>query len=57
MRMMRLLPGAKIAAHTSSRMRKFLYLTDGAITYGGKTWKGGKTETEERTFTFRRARK
>ena len=45
MRLTRLSPGAKIPAHIQEDA-EILYLTDGAITYGGKTWKGGKTESE-----------
>ena len=45
MRFMRLAAGAKIPAHVQEDA-EILYVTDGSITYGGKTWKGGKTETE-----------
>ena len=40
---MRLKPGASIPAHVQEDAQ-ILYLTDGTITYGGKTWDGGKTQ-------------
>lgn len=45
MALMRLAPGAKIPAHRQE-IAKVMYVTDGSITYGGKTWLGGRTETE-----------
>jgi quercetin dioxygenase-like cupin family protein len=45
MRLTKLSPGAKIPAHIQEDA-EILYLTEGSITYDGKTWKGGKTETE-----------
>jgi anti-sigma factor ChrR (cupin superfamily) len=45
LRLMRLRPGASIPAHIQDD-GEILYLTEGSITYGGKTWSGGKTETE-----------
>ena len=45
MRLTRLAAGTKIPAHIQEDA-EILYLTEGAITYGGKTWNGGKTENE-----------
>jgi hypothetical protein len=45
MHFMRLAAGAKIPAHVREDAA-ILYLTDGSISYDGKTWKGGKTATE-----------
>ena len=42
MSFMRLKPGASIPAHAQEDAQ-ILYLTEGTITYGGKTWQGGKT--------------
>ena len=41
-RLMRLAPGATIPAHIQEDA-EIRYLTDGTITYDGKTWQGGKT--------------
>ena len=35
--------GAKIPAHVQEDAA-ILYLTEGSITYGGRTWEGGKTK-------------
>jgi quercetin dioxygenase-like cupin family protein len=43
MSFMRLKAGAKIPAHMQEDAQ-ILYLTDGAVTYGGKTWEGGKSK-------------
>jgi quercetin dioxygenase-like cupin family protein len=43
MSFMRLKLGAKIPARVQEDAQ-ILYLTDGAITYGGKTWEGGKSK-------------
>ena len=45
MRMTRLSPGTKIPAHIQEDA-EILYLTSGSITYDGKRWIGGKSETE-----------
>jgi quercetin dioxygenase-like cupin family protein len=42
-RISRLAPGAKIPAHRQEDA-EILYLTEGSITYDGKTWLGGKTK-------------
>ena len=42
MSFMRLKPGATIPAHVQEDAQ-IMYLTEGAISYGGKTWEGGKT--------------
>src|SRR5215469_11200866 len=49
-RLTRLQPGAKIPARveTDAEIR---YLIDGSISYGGKTWQGGKTD-EQGTYMF-----
>ena len=43
MSFMRLKPGATIPAHEQEDAQ-IMYLTEGAITYRGKTWEGGKTK-------------
>ena len=43
MSFMRLKPGATIPAHVQEDAQ-IMYLTEGEITYGGKTWEGGKTK-------------
>jgi quercetin dioxygenase-like cupin family protein len=43
MNFMRLRPGATIPAHEQEDAQ-IMYLTEGTITYGGKTWQGGKTQ-------------
>jgi quercetin dioxygenase-like cupin family protein len=43
--LMRLKPGAKIPAHVQDDA-EILYMSEGSITYAGKTWIGGKTATE-----------
>jgi quercetin dioxygenase-like cupin family protein len=45
MRLTRLASGAKIPAHVQEDA-EILYLTSGSIIYEGKTWKGGKSQTE-----------
>ncbi len=45
LRLTRLSPGAKIPAHVQ-KDAEILYLTAGSITYGGKSWTGGTSETE-----------
>ncbi|HVG52077.1 MAG TPA: hypothetical protein VM867_10620 [Xanthobacteraceae bacterium] len=45
LRQTKILPGAKIPAHTQEDA-EILYLMKGTISYAGKTWKGGTTETE-----------
>ena len=39
----RLAPGAKIPAHQAEDA-EILYMIDGAMSYDGKTWQGGKTK-------------
>ncbi len=50
MALMRLAAGAKIPAHRQE-IAKILYVTDGSITYGGKTWRGGRTDVDG-TYLF-----
>jgi len=49
-RLMKLEPGATIPAHVEDDA-EIRYLIEGSITYGGKTWQGGKTK-EEGTYMF-----
>ena len=49
-RLMKLEPGAKIPARREEDA-EIRYVIDGSITYGGKTWKGGKTQ-DEGTYMF-----
>jgi hypothetical protein len=49
-RLMKLEPGAKIPARKEEDA-EIRYLIEGSITYGGKTWKGGKTK-DEGTYMF-----
>ena len=44
-RLTRLAPGAKITARVEEDA-EIRYLIEGSITYGGKTWQGGKTKDE-----------
>ena len=41
--MRRLAPGAKIPAHQAEDA-EILYMIEGSMSYGGKTWQGGKTQ-------------
>ena len=41
--MRRLAPGAKIPAHRAEDA-EILYMIEGSMSYGGKTWQGGKTQ-------------
>jgi quercetin dioxygenase-like cupin family protein len=50
MELMRLAAGGHIPAHRQE-IAKILYVTEGSITYGGKTWRGGKTEVDG-TYLF-----
>jgi hypothetical protein len=44
MRLMRLNPQAKVPAHVQDTA-EIMYVIEGSITYDGKTWRGGRTET------------
>ena len=44
-------PGARIPAHHPEEDADILYLTQGSISYGGKTWKGG-TSQDVGTYMF-----
>ena len=49
-RLMRLAPGAKVPVHVEEDA-EIRYLIEGSITYGGKTWLGGKTQ-DQGTYMF-----
>jgi hypothetical protein len=49
-RLTRMEPGARIPARTLEDA-EIRYLIEGSITYGGKTWQGGKTQ-DEGTYMF-----
>jgi quercetin dioxygenase-like cupin family protein len=50
MSIMRLAAGARIPAHRQE-IAKIMYVTDGSINYGGKTWRGGRTDVDG-TYLF-----
>jgi quercetin dioxygenase-like cupin family protein len=50
MGIMRLAAGARIPAHRQE-IAKIMYVTEGSITYDGKTWRGGNTDVDG-TYLF-----
>jgi quercetin dioxygenase-like cupin family protein len=48
--LMRLAPGSRIPAHQQD-VAKIMYVTDGSISYDGKTWRGGKSD-KDGTYMF-----